>query len=72
MAERVIGHPVSQVKRERRPGDPASLVAHSLNDRIFKAIMDDAWAGHQERFGAHAHPLSLSATVAGHTAKFLT
>lgn len=57
-------------------GTPAwgsRLSRRPLSERSdFKTIMDDAWTGHQERFGAHAHPLSLSATVAGHSAKFPT
>jgi UDP-glucose-4-epimerase GalE len=69
MAERVVGRPVPQVKKDRRPGDPANLVADTRKAaRILEwrcgrsdlnTIMNDAWAWHGKRFGVH-RPVALS------------
>ena len=63
-AERVVGYPIPHVKKERRPGDPANLVAdprkaarilnwHASRSDL-ETIMADAWSWHRARFGAQA------------------
>jgi UDP-glucose-4-epimerase GalE len=60
-AERTVGHAIPQVRKDRRRGDPAKLVADPtkaadiLNWRArrsdIETIMNNAWAWHRKRFG---------------------
>jgi UDP-glucose-4-epimerase GalE len=63
-AQRAVGHTIPQVKKERRAGDPANLIADPrkamqvLQWRALRSdletIMADAWSWHCDRFGAQS------------------
>jgi UDP-glucose 4-epimerase len=65
-ARRVTGHPIPATDAERRPGDPASLVASAdrarellgwqPTRRDLDLIVADAWTEHPDRSSAHEAP----------------
>lgn len=72
-AREVTGHPIPVVMGDRRPGDPAVLVADSqkIRDELgwnpaypdLKSILESAWAWHNKHPGGYQDVLSEEALV---------